>query len=174
VPWNADFRKQTALKALPKRNALAGSLGNVASLTVDAAAACLKDKPLTYDITTDGPASVTFNDGRSLRFTAAGRHRGTLARAVLGRCSRSGKVRFALHGSRSGRVVRVRVFVNGKPRLTRRGHNLRSVTIARLPHKRFTVKIVTTLSTGSKRVSTRKFAGCRKTAPRTRVIRPAR
>src|SRR3954454_7957773 len=171
LPWNADFRKQTGLKNLPKRNALEGSLGNVASLSIDAGATCLKDKSLTYDITTDGPATIAFNDSRTLKFDAAGHHKGTLAHAVLGRCSRGGKVRFALHGSRAGHVVRVVVYVNGKRKLARKGKHLRSVTISRLPAKRFSVKIVTTLSSGSKRISTRAFRGCKKTAPRTRVVR---
>jgi predicted esterase len=171
LPWNSDFRKQTGLKALPKSNKLEGSLGNVASLTVDATATCLSRKAIAYDIKTDGPATINFNDGRTLKFDAAGEHKGTLEQAVLGTCSRSGKLRFALHGSSAGHVVAVVVYVNGMRKLSRRGKKLRSVTISRLPSKRFTVKIVTTLSTGSKRVSTREFRGCKKTNPRTRTIR---
>lgn len=45
------------------------------------------------------------------------------------------------------------------------------MTLKHLPRKRFTVKIVTTLSSGSKRISTRTFKGCRKTNPKTRTSR---
>jgi predicted esterase len=170
VPWNADYRKQAGLKALPRRNAIEGKLSNVASLTIDASATCLQGKRLTYDVTTDGPATVTFNDGRTLKFAAAGRHKGTLSRPALGTCSRSGRVLFHLHGGRGGRVVSVRVYVNGRRKLTRRGRNLRSVTIGRLPRRPFTVRIVSTLRSGDQRVSTRRFRGCTKTAPVTRLV----
>lgn len=172
LPWNADFRKQTGLKALPKSNKLEGSLGNVASLTIDATATCLKDKSVAYDIKTDGPATISFSDGRSLKFAAAGDHKGTLAQAVLGTCSRSGKIRFALHAHKPARVIAVTVYVNGKRKLTRHGKRLTSVTIGRLPKKAFRVKIVTRTNFGAKRVSTRRFSGCRKSKPRTRITRP--
>jgi len=167
VPWTSDFRSQTGLQALPKRNALEGSLANVSSVTIDATATCLKDRPVAYDITTDGPATVTFNDGRSLRLGAAGRHRGTLAKAPALRCSRGAKARFRLHRH----AVAVQVFVNGKRKLKRHGRRLRSVTLTHLPRRSFRVKIVTTLSSGAKRVSTRRFVGCRKTPPRTHVVK---
>jgi dienelactone hydrolase len=171
VPWSSDLRKQTGLKALPKRSAIEGKLSNVASLTVDAGATCLKDKPLDYAVTTDGPATLTFNDGRKLTFPAAGTHKGSLGGAVLGACSRKGTVRFTLHHGPGSRAVRVDAFVNGKHKLTRRGRALRSITLGHLPQKRFNVRIVTTLSSGARRISTRTFRGCRKTAPRTRVVR---
>jgi hypothetical protein len=41
------------------------------------------------------------------------------------------------------------------------------VTIRRLPRKRFKVKVVTTYSSGTRRVSTRTYTGCRKSRPRT-------
>lgn len=169
VPWTSDFRRQTGLKALPKRAALEGTLSNVASLTIDAGPTCLKDTALSYQIKSDGPAAVKFNDGRTLRFAAAGTHKGSLAAPTLARCSRKGSVRFKLYHGRGGRAVQVVAFVNGKRRLSRRGKSIRSITLRRLPHKNFGVKIVTTLSSGTKRVSTRKFRGCRKTAPKTHV-----
>src|SRR5204862_496506 len=106
VPWASDFRDQAGLVQLPRRNALEGTLNNVASLTIDASATCLEGKAIAYDITTDGPATVNFNDGRSLHFPAAGRHTGTLAAAALLRCSRAGRLRFRLHRH----AVAVRVF----------------------------------------------------------------
>jgi hypothetical protein len=74
---------------------------------------------------------------------------------------------FRFHRSRGARVVNVTVFVNGKRRLVRRGHDIKRVTIARLPKRRFTVRIVTTFSNGSKRASTRTYSGCTKSRPRT-------
>jgi predicted esterase len=78
VPWMSDFRRQTGLTALPQRAALEGSVRNVASLTVDASATCLTGA-LAYKVVSDGPATIAFSDGRSLRFGGAGTHTGTLA-----------------------------------------------------------------------------------------------
>ena len=130
--------------------------------------------PFTYDITTDGPATIALNDGRTLKFAAAGRHRGTLARAARAACPRRGRIRFHLHAHKPAHVVAATVCVNGKRKLTRRARDLRYVTISRLPSKPFTVKIVTHTSFGATRISTRRFSGCKKTKPRTRIIRPSR
>jgi hypothetical protein len=78
------------------------------------------------------------------------------------------KFSFTLHHYRRARVVRVEVFVNGKHRLTRRGHDIKRVTIGRLPQKRFRVKVVSTQSTGSQLVSSRTYRGCTKSRPTTR------
>jgi hypothetical protein len=66
-------------------------------------------------------------------------------------------------------VIRVVVFVNGKRVLARRGHNLRRVTLPRLPRGRFVVTIVATQSTGSTLTSTRTYRGCTKSRPTTRA-----
>jgi hypothetical protein len=76
---------------------------------------------------------------------------------------------FTLHHGRHATVVRVDVFVNGKRVLTRRGHDIKRVTIHRLPQGRFVVKIVATQSTGSTLTSTRTYHGCKKSKPRTRA-----
>jgi hypothetical protein len=78
------------------------------------------------------------------------------------RCKDRRKFSFRLHHSRDARAVRVAVFVNGERKLLRRGRNIRRVTLARLPRTRFVVKVVSTLSTGAVRVSTRRYRGCRK------------
>jgi dipeptidyl aminopeptidase/acylaminoacyl peptidase len=83
-------------------------------------------------------------------------------------CVDARKFRFKLHRAHRARIVKVVVFVNGKRKLTRRGHDIRSVAIARLPHKLFHLKIVSTQSSGSTLVSTRTYRGCRKSRPRTR------
>jgi hypothetical protein len=168
LPWTSQFRKQVRLDSLPRQNVLDGTLSNVASLKIDTRATCLRGKSFGYRITTDGPASVAFADGRSLSFAAAGEHRGTLTAPTRGRCSRRRSVRFKLHHARGARVVRVEAYVNGKRKLRRRGHDIRSIVLRKLPLKRFVVRIVSTHSTGSQLISTRTFKGCkRKTRPRT-------
>jgi hypothetical protein len=76
---------------------------------------------------------------------------------------------FTLHHARHARVVRVVVYVNGKRVLARHGHNIRKVTLPRLPIGRFEVKIVATQSTGSTLTSTRVYKGCKKGPPTTRA-----
>jgi hypothetical protein len=77
------------------------------------------------------------------------------------------KFTFRLHKPRHARVVRVRVFVNGKRRVTRRGHSIRRVTLRRLPKLRFKVRIVVGYSNGKKRTTTRVYRGCTKGKART-------
>jgi YVTN family beta-propeller protein len=80
------------------------------------------------------------------------------------RCVDRRRFKFNLHG----RVVKVEVFVNGVRKVVKRGHYVRSVSIKRLPRRRFVVKVVTTFESGRKRVSTRVYRGCTKSRPRTR------
>ena len=74
---------------------------------------------------------------------------------------------FRFHRSRGARVVAVQVFVNGKRRVLRRGHDIKRVRIKALPRRSFTVRVVTTFSNGSSRASTRTYKGCKKSKPRT-------
>ncbi|MEA2436154.1 MAG: hypothetical protein QOF65_710 [Thermoleophilaceae bacterium] len=168
LPWSSQFRKQTGLTALPRRNALEGKLSNVKSLQVDALRTCLARKTLTYSIETDGPATIAFSDGRSLVFTGAGRHTGTLAAPTHGVCSASRSVRFKLHHSLGARNVKVVAYVNGKRKLVRRARDVHSIVLSHLPTKRFVVTIVATRNSGAQLVSTRTFSGCTKTRPTTR------
>jgi dienelactone hydrolase len=171
VPWTSQFRKQTGLTALPRRNAIEGKLTNVKSLTIDAKATCMTRKSLSYSIETDGPATVSFSDGRALAFSAGGRHTGTLAARTSGVCSAKRSVRFRLHHGPGVRVVKVEAYVNGKRRLVRRGRDVKSIVLRGLPRKKFTVTIVSTRSNRAQLVSTRTFSGCRKTRPTTRRAR---
>jgi beta-glucosidase len=75
---------------------------------------------------------------------------------------------FKLHHAKGARIVRVAVYVNGKRVLTRRGRDIKRVSIKRLPRKRFVVKIVTTHNTGARIISTRVYSGCKKSRPTTR------
>jgi len=55
-----------------------------------------------------------------------------------------------------------------------RGRNLKRIVLHGLPHGRFSVRIVTTTSRGSRTVSVRRYSGCRKGRPHTRVRRHGR
>jgi hypothetical protein len=70
------------------------------------------------------------------------------------------------------RIVRVRVFVNGKLAKTVRGRRVKRVRIKRLPLGLFRVKIVALASNGQRTVSRRTYRGCKKGKPRT-TVRPA-
>jgi beta-glucosidase len=96
------------------------------------------------------------------------RCRGALARIPLaGKCVDRRKFTFRLHHGPRARVVRVRVYVNGRRKLSRRGHSIRRVTLKRLPRGTFRVRIVATQSSGSKLISTRTYRGCGKSRPKT-------
>lgn len=86
------------------------------------------------------------------------------------RCVDRRKFSFRLHHARRARVVNVQVYVNGRLKVTRRGRDIKRVTIKRLPKKHFKVRIVSTQSTGSKLVSTRTYRRCKKGRPHTRGI----
>jgi dienelactone hydrolase len=78
VPWVSDERDQTGLQALPRSYRLTGTLTNVSALRIAASQACLAGHAFDYDITTDGPATLTLSDGRTVSFSGAGEHQGTL------------------------------------------------------------------------------------------------
>ena len=82
------------------------------------------------------------------------------------RCVDRRKFTFKLRGSK--RVKKVEVFVNGVRKVVRRGSNVRSVTLRKLPKRRFVVRVVTTFADGQKRESVRTYRGCKKSKPRTR------
>jgi beta-glucosidase len=90
------------------------------------------------------------------------------------RCVDTRRFAFKLHHPVGARVVKVVVYVNGKRKLTRRGRNITRVSIARLPRKRFVVKIVATQNTGAQLISTRVYSGCKKSRPHTRSRHPHR
>jgi hypothetical protein len=74
---------------------------------------------------------------------------------------------FHLHAGRRGRIVEVRVYVDGRRVLHRRGHRLRTVSIGRLPAGRHSIRVVTRASTGAGHVSVRRVRGCALTPPHT-------
>jgi len=78
---------------------------------------------------------------------------------------------FRINQPRRGRVVSVAAYVNGKLVKRVRRHRVTRLTLTRLPG-RFSVRIVATTSRGSRTVSVRRYRGCKKGKPRTRVHNP--
>jgi triacylglycerol esterase/lipase EstA (alpha/beta hydrolase family) len=86
-------------------------------------------------------------------------------------CTATREIVFHLHAGRRGRIVEVRVFVDGRRVLHRRAHRLRVVSIGRLPAGKHTIRVVTRANTGVRHISVRKVRGCALTPPHTRRAR---
>ena len=82
-------------------------------------------------------------------------------------CVDTRRFTFKLHKFRKARIVDAVLFINGVRKAHKRGHDLKTITIAKLPLGNFTVKIVSTQSTHSTLTSTRAYMGCIKGRPRT-------
>ena len=80
VPWVADHRMPTGVEKAERKLELTGDLKNVASLTIDTGDSCLGGETFSYEITTDGPVTLTFDDGRELKLSDEGTHEGTLGK----------------------------------------------------------------------------------------------
>jgi hypothetical protein len=115
----------------------------------------------------DAAGNVVFG-GRPLGAVPKSSAEGSAAKP---RCVDRRKFRFRLNHPRHVRIVRVRVFVNGKRRVAKSGRNIRAVTLRKLPRKTFRVRVVTTYSNDKKRTSTRTYRGCKKSRPRTHRAR---
>jgi hypothetical protein len=82
------------------------------------------------------------------------------------------KFRFKIHQPPRQRVVNVQVFINGKRRYSRRGTKVTTVSIKRLPNTgTYLVRIVALTNRGNRIISTRRYKGCKKGRPSTRVDR---
>jgi hypothetical protein len=139
----------------PVRDVLDVNATNIRAATVDAPRARV-DCAAKLNVKSDGPIDVTMGGCAAASGLPSNTH-----------CVDTRRFRFRLHHYRRARVVKVQVYVNGKRKLTRRGRDLKSVTIGRLPQRAFSVKIVSTQSTGSKLVSSRTYRGCKKSRPHT-------
>jgi hypothetical protein len=85
-------------------------------------------------------------------------------------CARSARLTYHLHAGRRGRgrVVAARIYVDDKLVRSLSGRNLTFVTIKRPHRSSFTVKIVTTLSSGGHVTSSRRYRLCTRTRVRHR------
>ncbi|MGH3520861.1 MAG: hypothetical protein ACRDQ7_26500 [Haloechinothrix sp.] len=88
VLWTGQFINASGTTKSPTAARLDLTLANITALTVDTGnpnaptgtkGACLGRAAFEYHVTTDRPVTVTFTDGRSLKFDSAGTHHGALA-----------------------------------------------------------------------------------------------
>ncbi|HEY0632400.1 MAG TPA: CocE/NonD family hydrolase C-terminal non-catalytic domain-containing protein, partial [Thermoleophilaceae bacterium] len=123
----------------------------------------LKNAPFTVD-----DATVKDNTSNSFALPA---DQGTCTKAELGNggpshaCLDRRKFSFKVHARRGDRVTRIRVYVNGRLILSRRGHNITKLTLTKLPLGKFTVKILTNTAQGHSTKSVRTYKGCKKSRP---------
>ena len=78
LPWVSDDQHADGTKPLAAEPKLTGTLTNVASATIAAGRACLNGRTVAYDITSDGPATLTLSDGRKI-VLPGGRSQGQVA-----------------------------------------------------------------------------------------------
>ena len=78
VPWTSNELRTTGTTPIEQAEALTGTLDNVASLEIDVLATCFAYRAFDYRLTTDGPVTLTFSDGRTLELDAPGEHNGTV------------------------------------------------------------------------------------------------
>lgn len=76
LPWLRQFRHIDSQPAGAAENRLTGTLVNVQGLSIDSSRSCL-NPGMSYAITSDGPATLRFTDGRQLTL-AAGLNEGSL------------------------------------------------------------------------------------------------
>ena len=81
-------------------------------------------------------------------------------------CVDTRKFSFRLRNPAGRRAVKVQVFINRRLKKTFRGQDLKRISIARLPKKRFVVRIIVLQDNGSERVTSRTYRGCKKSRVR--------
>jgi hypothetical protein len=107
---------------------------NLRTLVIDAKRARVSCNP-KVNLTSDGPTDVVITGCGSVL-------------PKRRKCVDRRRFSFRLHHGRRQRVVAVDVFVNGKRKIRRRGHDIRRVTLKRLPKRRFVMRIVARQSGG--------------------------
>ena len=125
--------------------------------------------------------AATIRDATDPAFPVPARLARCTAREQAGRAPRKcidrRKFSFRIHQPRGGRIVRATAYVNGRKRTVvsaKRGKRVRRMTIKRLPRKTFRVKIVALHDSGRRTISVRRYKGCKKGRPKTRVRGPRR
>ena len=89
-------------------------------------------------------------------------------------CTAPRRLTVTLRHRAGQRIVRVKIYVNGRLKLTRRGHNLSRLTLKRLPHGAFTVRIVSYQSNGVAITGVHRYRPCTKTVTHAHRKRRAR
>ena len=80
LPWTSQEQAVASWTPLKRSPTLTGSLRGVASLRIDAKRTCLAGKAIDYEISSNGPAKITFSDGRKLALGGGKTASGTLPR----------------------------------------------------------------------------------------------
>ena len=91
------------------------------------------------------------------------------SQAIKPPCVDRRKFTFRIHQPKHGRVIQLTVLVNGKRVKRIKAHRITRFTLKKLPKAVFTVEIIAKTNLHTKTISTRRFRGCRKTRPHTRV-----
>ncbi len=127
----------------------------------------MKNAPFDVD-----PATIAANTSGSFPIPAALADCGKSV--VAKKCVDRRKFSFRIHQPKHGRITRVTAYVNGKRKAVKRGHRVKRFTLKRLPKGVFTVRIVARSNKGQRTVSVRRYRGCKKSRPHTKVHKPHR
>jgi dienelactone hydrolase len=162
VPWTSISKAVSGGRDLAVRQALEGTLANVASEAIDVRRACL-DTGFSYRITSDGPATLHLGGGCSLTLHKGVNEgvstceKGSGSRTCLSRR----RMRIHLFRISRSRVRRVTVFLNG-----RRGGSLRGprssvlVSLRRQPRGVVRVRLKVALRGGRSASVRRTYRTC--------------
>jgi pimeloyl-ACP methyl ester carboxylesterase len=146
VPWESRARKVTGAAQVDERAALTLATTNVASLRVASGATCTNGKAFSYKVTTDGPLTLAFSDGRELRLPAAGTFTGRLEAPTITpvrSCASRRRFRVHVRNLRGIRLRKLTLTVNGRRTAVRRGARVRTVVVdlRRLPKATAVVRV---------------------------------
>jgi hypothetical protein len=109
IPWTAQEFTVVGQQPIAQQSRIDATLANVASLEIDTSdytGACVAGDQIDYEITTDGPTQVSFSDGSTLDFAAAGTYTGTLPEPGPAASLAAGAVLIAAIGRRRRRHSR--------------------------------------------------------------------
>lgn len=67
LPWVSTSAEVTGHRAVDQPSLLRGTFTNVESVTLDVGLACLADRDVTFEVTSDGPLELRLSDGRAVQ-----------------------------------------------------------------------------------------------------------
>jgi hypothetical protein len=120
----------------------------------------------------DVPGGTAGGSGSGAGSGAAAGGSNPLGLPPKSKCIDQRRFKFKIHQPPRQRVVNVNVYINGKRRYSRRGKQVKTISIKKLPSTgRYVVRIVALTNIGRRVISTRTYKNCRKGKPSTRVDR---
>ncbi len=72
------------------------------------------------------------------------------------------KLRLRLRHTRGAKIVAATALVNGRRKASKRGSNIKRLTVRHLPHRRFKLRVNARESDGTRLISQRRYRGCRR------------